>query len=220
MMDKTIRREFCRRYPAEIGKPFIFSGHIKVCNGQMLKELKEAGGRRIDFGIESGNEKMRQKILKRNMTNSQILETTNMAKRIGLQVKTLNMVGLPDETVIKHLDTVNLNFKIKPDVTSIFVFYPYPGTELYDYCIKKGLFNPDEPLPKGYISRRSSLLDLPGFSKKDIAKCFQRFGFRVFKRLSLMKAIEYAVIYSKHGEIIMRITAKFRNIINKLLPGF
>ena len=220
MIDKKIRKEFCKRYRREIGKPFIFCGHIDTCNEEMLKELKGAGGRRIDFGLESGNEELRQKILKRNMTNNKIIETTNMAKRIGFQIKTLNMVGLPDETIERHLDTVDLNSKIKPDVASIFVFYPYPGTELYDYCIHKAYFDPDEPLPRGYISRRSSLLNLQYFSRNDIARCFQRFGFRVFKDFSLIKAIGHALIYSKYGEFLMRMTVRLRNIIVKLLPGF
>jgi radical SAM superfamily enzyme YgiQ (UPF0313 family) len=220
MMDKAVRMEFCRKYPEEIGKPFVFGSRVEICNEEMLKELKIAGGRRIDFGMESGNEDLRRNILKRNMTNKQILETTKMAKAAGFQVKTLNMVGLPGETVEKYLDTVRLNREIRPDVVSISVFYPYPGTELYDYCIEKGYFNPDEPLPKGYISRRSSLLNLPDFSRNDIARCFQRFGFRVFRKFSIIKAIGYAVIYSKYGEFFISITAWFRNIIVKLLPGF
>ncbi|MCJ7727371.1 MAG: B12-binding domain-containing radical SAM protein [Actinobacteria bacterium] len=220
MMDKAVRIEFCSRYPEEIDKPFVFGGRVEICNEEMLKELKMAGGRRIDFGVESGNEDLRRNILKRNMTNRQILEATKMAKAVGFQVKTLNIVGLPEETVEKYLDTVSLNQEIKPDVVSMSVFYPYPGTELYDYCIEKGYFNPDEPLPKGYISRRSSLLNLPDFSKNDIARCFQRFGFRVFRKFSIIKAIGYAVIYSKYGEFFMNITTRLRNIIVKLLPGF
>jgi len=220
MMDRAIRMEFCRRYPEEIGKPFVFGGRIEICNEEMLEELKVAGGRRIDFGMESGNEDLRRNILKRNMTNRQILEATKMAKAVGFQVKTLNMVGLPEETFEKYLDTVRLNREIKPDVVSMSVFYPYPGTELYDYCIEKGYFNPDEPLPKGYISRRGSLLNLPDFSRNDIARCFQRFGFRVFRKFSMIKAIGYAVIYSKYGEFFINITTRLRNIIVKLLPGF
>ncbi len=220
MIDRQVRTEFCRRYPEEIGKPFVFGGRVEICTEEMLKELKAAGGRRIDFGIESGNEDLRRNILKRSMTNRQILEVTKMAKEIGFQVKTLNMVGLPEETTEKHLDTISLNCEIKPDVVSMAVFYPYPGTELYDHCIEKGYFNPDEPIPEGYISRRSSLLDLPDFSRNDIARCFQRFGFRVFRKFSIIKAIGYAVIYSKYGEFFIRITAWLRNIIVKLLPGF
>ena len=186
----------------------------------MLKDLRAAGGRRIDFGLESGNEDLRRNILKRNMTNRQILEATKMSKAVGFQVKTLNMVGLPEETYEKYLDTVNLNREIKPDVVSMFVFYPYPGTELYDYCIEKGYFFPNEPLPKGYISRRSSLLNLPDFSKKDIIICFQRFGFRVFMKFSIIKAIGYAVIYSKYGEFFINITTWIRKILAKILSGF
>ncbi len=220
MMNKTIRKKFCEKYPLEIGKPFIFCSRVGICNEEMLKELKEAGGRRVDLGLESGNEELRRKILKRNMTNHQILKTTAMAKKIGFQVKTLNMVGLPDETIGKHLDTISLNVEIKPDVVSIFVFYPYPGTELYNYCIRKGYFNPDEPLPRGYISRRGSLLNLPHFSRNDIARCFQRFGFRIFRKFSIVKAIGYAVIYSRYGEFSMNATKRFRNIIARLLSGF
>ena len=158
--------------------------------------------------------------VKRNMTNDQILKAARIAKAVGFQVKTLNMVGLPEETNKKHLDTVNLNREINPDVVSISVFYPYPGTELYDYCIKKGYFNPDRPLPKRYISRRSSMLNLPDFSRDDIIKCFKKFGFRVFRKSSIIKAIGYTIIYSEYGEFFMRITAQFRSVISKLLPGF
>ncbi len=220
MMDKKVRKEFCERYPKEIGKPFVFCSRVELCNEEMLRDLKSAGGRRIDFGIESGNEDIRINILKRPMKNNQILKAIKMSKQVGFQIKTLNMVGLPEETYKKYLDTVNLSRKIKPDVVSMFVFYPYPGTELYDYCIERGYFNPGEPLPKGYISRRSSLLDLPYFSKKDIAKCFQRFGFDVFKGFSILKAIGYAIIYSKYGEFFIHITVWIRKIQAKILSGF
>jgi len=221
MPDKMIRKEFCRRYSEEkIRKSFVFSGRIEMCSEEMLSDLKSAGGRRIDFGVESGSEDLRRNILKRDMTNNQILETTEMARKLGFQIKTLNMVGLPEETYKKHLETIKLNLKIKPDVVSVFVFYPYPGTELYDYCIEKEYFDPDQPMPGDYISRRVSLLDLPGFSRKRIAMCFHRFGFRVFRRVSIMKAAGYFVIYSKYGEFFIRITAWIRRSLVKLLPGF
>ncbi len=220
MPDKTVRTEFCRRYPTEIGKPFIFSSRVEMCSKEMLRDLKSAGGRRIDFGIESGSEDLRRNILKRNMTNNQIMETTEMARKLGFQVKTLNMVGLPEETYRKHLETVKLNLEIKPDVVSIFVFYPYPGTELYYYCIEKGYFDPNKTLPRGYISRRVPLLDLPDFSRKLITMCFNRFGFRVFRKVSITKAAGYLVIYFKYGEFFMRITVWIRRLLVRLLPGF
>src|SRR4030042_2329101 len=118
--------------------------------------------------------------MKRKMSNRQIIEATRLAKSVGLQVKTLNMVGLPEETPGKFQETVRINQKINPDVVSISIFYPYPGTELYDYCKEKNYLDPQESLPENYVSRRESLLGLPGFSKMYITRCFRWFGFPAY----------------------------------------
>jgi len=220
MMNKDIRGEFCDRYLKEIDKPFVFCGRVEMCEKEMLVKLKQAGGRRIDFGLESGNEDIRKTVMKRHMTNKQIVSPTRMAKEAGLQIKTLNMVGLPEETVEKHWDTVLLNREIQPDVVSMSIFCPYPGTELYDYCIKKKYFDPDAPLPKSYISRRESLLNLPNFSRKDISKCFRWFGFRVFLPYSKLRAIACLVIYSRYGELAIDATTWMRSVLQKVFTGF
>jgi anaerobic magnesium-protoporphyrin IX monomethyl ester cyclase len=220
MMNKNIRKEFCRRYPDEIGKAFVFCGRVEQCNHDLLADLKAAGGRRIDFGIESGNEELRRTILKRNMTNEQILNSTQMAKSVGLQVKTLNMVGLPEESLEKHMDTVRLNQEIKPDIASIYTFYPYPGTELYDYCVEKQYYKPVKFLPKGYVSRRDTMLDMPGFSRKDIQQSLKWFGFRVFRKYSLVKAVGFTIMNSGYGELFLGLTKRFRKMLRNVFKGF
>lgn len=220
IMNREIVQEFCKRYPKEIGKPFVFAGRVEACRLDILTMLKEAGGRRIDFGVESGHEELRRTILKRKMSNRQIIEATHLAKSVGLQVKTLNMVGLPEETPKKFRQTIKINQAIKPDVASLYVFYPYPGTELYDYCLEKGYLHPEESLPENYISRRDSILELPYFPKNDIQQCYHWFAFKVFWRYSPIKAIGYTLINSKHGEFFMAVTKKFRKILRKFLKGF
>jgi len=220
MMNREIVEEFCERYPREIGKSFVFCGRVEACHQEILVKLKTAGGRRIDFGVESGHEEVRRSILKRKMTNRQIINATQLAKSVGLQVKTLNMVGLPEETPEKFKETIKINQAIKPEVASLYVFYPYPGTELYDYCLEKGYLHPEESLPENYISRRDSILELPYFPKNDINRCYRWFAFRVFWRHSLIKAVGYTLINSKHGEFFMAVTKKFRKILRKLLKGF
>lgn len=219
MMNRKVVEEFCRRFPREIGKSFVFCGRVEVCDKDLLSQLKAAGGRRIDFGIESGNEELRRNVLKRNMTNEQILKATSLAKSVGLEVKTLNMVGLPEETMAKFQDTVKINQMIQPDVASLSIFYPYPGTELYDYCLKKGYLDPEESLPENYVSRRQSLLSMPYFSREEIGRCFRRFTFDVFKKQVSLKALAYTIIYSSHGEFLIPIFKKFRRLLKKILKG-
>jgi anaerobic magnesium-protoporphyrin IX monomethyl ester cyclase len=154
------------------------------------------------------------------MSNRQIIEATQLAQKVGLQVKTLNMVGLPEETPEKFKETIRINQAIKPEVASLYVFYPYPGTELYDYCLEKGYLHPEESLPENYISRRDSILELPYFPKKAINQSYRWFAFQVFWSYSPIKAIGYTLINSKHGEFFMAVTKKFRNILRKFLKGF
>jgi len=220
MMNKGVLEQFCARYPGEIGKPFVFCGRVEMCTPEMLARLKAAGGRRIDFGVESGNEDLRRAILKRRMTNAQILDACRMAREAGLQVKTLNMVGLPDETEALHMDTVQINRQIQPEVASLFTFCPYPGTELYDYCIEKGYYTPADELPKGYVSRRDTLLNMPCFPPRNVQRCVKWFGFRVYREHSLVKAIGYTVIQSRHGETILNLTKPLRRVLRKIMKGF
>jgi anaerobic magnesium-protoporphyrin IX monomethyl ester cyclase len=130
------------------------------------------------------------------------------------------MVGLPNETPETHMDTVRLNQAIAPDVASIFVFFPYPGTELYDYCIEHGLYDPAEALPENYTSRRDSVLTLPDFPHDEISKCFRRFGFRVFKRTSPVKAIALTIMHSRYGELFLNVTKKLRRVLRRIVKGY
>ena len=220
MMNRSLREDFCERYAREIGKPFVFCGRVELCSEEMLMRLKRCGGRRIDFGVESGNEELRRKILKRKMTNEQIVSATRTAQKVGLQVKTLNMVGLPDETPAQHLDTVRINQRIKPDVVSIFVFFPYPGTELYGYCVEKKYYSPVKFLFEDYVSRRESLLTMPAFGKKEIEEAFRLFGVRVFWKYSPIKAMGSYVIHSPHGERLLTLTKPIRKTLRRMLGGY
>lgn len=220
MLNKAVRQEFCDRYPVEIGKPFVFCGRVESCTPEMLKRLKQAGGRRIDFGVEAGNEELRRNVLRRRMTNDAIVNATSAAKEAGLQVKTLNMVGLPDETPAKHMDTVRINQRIKPDVASIFVFCPYPGTYLYDYCVEKGYYDPSTRLPDDYVSRRESLLKMPGYAKSRIERDFVLFGFKVFWKFAPIKAVGLTVMHSRHGEFFLEVTKTFRKMLRRILKGY
>ena len=43
MMNREIVDEFCRRYPQEVGKPFVFCGRVEACHEDILTQTE--GGR-------------------------------------------------------------------------------------------------------------------------------------------------------------------------------
>jgi hypothetical protein len=110
-----------------------------VAQEDITRMMHEAGCRRIIIGLESGNEYIRNTVLRRNMPEAQLREAGRMCKTYGIELATFNMVGLPGETVRMALDTVKLNARLGTDFIYTSLFYPFPQTELHALCAREGL---------------------------------------------------------------------------------
>lgn len=155
--------DFCKKM-MNINKTFECNVRIETVDSEILKWLKKAGCEMIKVGIESGDEDIRKNILNRHMTNQKIIETFNAAKKFGLKTFSFNMVGIPEESEKNIMKTVELNRQIQPDKVQVSIFYPYPGTDLGDYCVKQGYIT-----NKSYNSYfDNSILELPTISKEKI----------------------------------------------------
>jgi len=109
------------------------------------------------------------------------------AKNHGLQIALYNMVGIPGETLEDFRETIEVNRRCLPDWHQTSIFFPYPGTDLYNLCREQGLL--DKPLDT-YMERAKAILDLPGFSKKQIQSSYDWFDFHVYKgRIPLYKRL-------------------------------
>ncbi len=54
------------------------------------------------------------------------------------------MIGLPVERPIEDaFETLEVNIKMNPTDSWVSIFQPMPKTELWRYCLKTGLLNPD-----------------------------------------------------------------------------
>jgi radical SAM superfamily enzyme YgiQ (UPF0313 family) len=219
MLDRNRLREFAQRYPDEIGVPFVCSGRVEVTNDETMRLLKAAGARRIDFGVEVGNEALRRTVLGRRMTNEQIVAAVECARRAGLHVKTLNMVGLPGETPEMHMETVRLNQRLQPDVMNCSVFWPQPGTVLHELCVREGYAPANGVVPDRYIPYRTCYLKLPGFPAQQVNRACRMFCFRVFWKRNKTKALAYRLLYSRIGEILIRVLSRAKRYVRKLFGG-
>ncbi len=219
MLDKKRLAEFAERYLQEIGVSFVFCARVEACDRETVALLKKAGARRIDIGVETGNEELRRQVLRRPMSNRRILEAARAARDVGLQIKTLNMVGLPGETPEMHMETVRLNRMIRPTIIGISVFTPLPGTDLYDSCLKEGYLPHRESVPSD-AAYRKSILKMPHFPAKQIERSYKLFGTRVFWRESKLKALGYPILYSEVGKLLLRKFSRWKKYARALLKGF
>jgi radical SAM superfamily enzyme YgiQ (UPF0313 family) len=93
------------------------------------------------FGIESGNEAIRNTVLKNGVTDAQIYEEARLLKKYKIGFKTYNILALPGETIDNAFETVRMNAKIRTDYPVASLLVPYPYTELGELMISKGLLD-------------------------------------------------------------------------------
>jgi len=156
--------DFCKAYKKEIDIPFSITPRVNLVDEQMVKALKDAGCVTIGTSVESGNEYLRNKLLKRNISEKQTIDACNLFNKYGIHILMGNMLGLPDETLDMAFETMDFNIKCKPTYAWVSIFQPFPRTELSDYSVEKGYFNGDLDSLDGSFYKKSAL------KLKDIAK--------------------------------------------------
>lgn len=142
--DKTYLKEFCEKYKKAVKVPFVANAHIRAFDDDRAKCLKDAGCMIIKFGLESGSERIRREILKRPMTNDDIIRAFESAHKHNLHTSAFVMFGLPYETKEEILETVKLLSIIKPGRFRWSIFYPFPRTEAYEISKKGNFINFDK----------------------------------------------------------------------------
>jgi len=122
--------EFCEKYPRRFKTPFICSMRADSVDREVVKALKKAGCFNIVMGVETGNEKMRNERLKKNITDAQLRFAAALFHEYKLNFCTTNILGLPGETFEQALETMTFTWELNPTFTWCSVFQPYPRTEL------------------------------------------------------------------------------------------
>jgi len=95
----------------------------------------------IQFGVESGNDYIRNVVMDRQMPRETIINAFKLSKKYGIKTNSLNVIGVLGETKEMLMDTIKLNREIEPYTCGANIFYPYKGTPLGDKCFKEGLVN-------------------------------------------------------------------------------
>ncbi len=129
-------RSFNRLYAEHIRKPFICSIRADLMDEEIISGLKEAGCINVIFGIETGNEKLRNEVLRKSLTNEQIIRAGALLKKYNMNFCTTNIFGIPGETYENASETIQMNLNLKPTFVWCSIFQPYPRTQLGDMLQK------------------------------------------------------------------------------------
>jgi radical SAM superfamily enzyme YgiQ (UPF0313 family) len=129
-IDRKRVMEFCNKIIKEnMNLPWSCYARVNLVDIEMLKIMKKAGCYRIGYGIESGSQKILDRMNKR-VTIEQAKKAITETRRTGLECGVTFMFGYPGENheTIKETRDFCKKLRCKP---SFFYTAPYPGTVLY-----------------------------------------------------------------------------------------
>jgi anaerobic magnesium-protoporphyrin IX monomethyl ester cyclase len=130
--------EFLDSYKTKIDLPFACLIRADLATDSLIKLFKESGCYLTSFGIESGDETLRNKILNKRLLDKDILNCAALLHKYKIPFATFNMVGLPVETLSQVWQTVNLNTLVKSDWAWFSIYQTLPKTQLAQYALDLG----------------------------------------------------------------------------------
>jgi len=143
--------EFAEKYPKKVGVPFLCNVRANLVTEERMRFIADAGAYSVCMGIETGDEHLRNVVLKRGMTDEQIYRAARIIHDLGLKLYTTNMLGIPTGTLEHDFATVRMNQAIKPHATMVALLQPYPRTEIREFAQSLGLLEGSvEDIPSSF----------------------------------------------------------------------
>ncbi len=133
--------EFCRAYKAVTDIPFVANAHVGFFDERRARALASAGCKIVKFGVESGSENIRGKIMNRHMSNQAIVDAMQLSRQFGLHSSAFIMIGLPYETREDLYETIDLLSVSQPGRFRWTYFYPFPSTRSCELAEEGGFLN-------------------------------------------------------------------------------
>jgi anaerobic magnesium-protoporphyrin IX monomethyl ester cyclase len=132
-------------------------------NDFFFKMLGDAGCKMLQFGVESGSDRILN-LLNKGITRDEILKVNRKLAKSNILCRYNFIIGMPTETTediqktLKFIDKLR-NENANLDVPFLNIYTPWPGTKLFDLSLKNG-FNPPTSL-EGWAKFNWNSYNLP-----------------------------------------------------------
>jgi radical SAM superfamily enzyme YgiQ (UPF0313 family) len=106
----------------------------EILDREVLMLLKESGTLQLAYAPETGSRRL-AKFIKKQINFERMYHSVKEAIDLGIDVKANTIIGFPQETIWDLLQTIWMALKLGwlgAKGVSLFVFTPYPGSEISD----------------------------------------------------------------------------------------
>lgn len=115
-------------------------GYVNSYTDDVIDHLVEAGMVSTILNIEHGSEYIRNTVIKKPINAEKIFSVAASLRRYKVQLGTNWIMGFPEDTSDTLQETYDMIAQIKPDRANVGMLIPYPGTPVFDQCLRDNLF--------------------------------------------------------------------------------
>lgn len=142
-VDKERLYEFCRRikkFREELSWELRWAMQLTVqhVNEEMLKIMKDAGCDSVSYGFESYSKEVLRS-MRKPITPEQINKALHETIKAGIGIQANLIFGDIAETEATSTETLDWWKKNAQGQVGLGFIQPYPGSEIYEHCLKKGI---------------------------------------------------------------------------------
>jgi len=147
-LDKERIRQICKYIiDAKLNLSFDMPNGIMTTtlDDDIIDSLAEAGFTYCFLAIESGSEFIRNKVMHKQLSLETIFRVIKSFRRHPqVHLAAFFLMGMPEETRETLDETYDLIEKLDLDSFKMSVATPFPGTKLFDQCLRDNLFLTDK----------------------------------------------------------------------------
>jgi len=220
----TLSSRWVREYCEELKKrklkiKWACQSRVDQTDKDLLKLMKDTGLVQLDFGVESGSEKI-LKILGKGGAGyrvAQIKHSFKLCKELDIRTLATFIIGNPEETREDIEQSFQVAKDIKADYTAFYFLTPYPGTDIYKMAIENGWLDPNLPFSEIWAHRQPELpLMAITFSKEELRDIRRKLQNYFFRRNYLRRSGNIS-FYSILSTILFRHPKVFFSALGKFL---
>jgi len=148
--DLTVSREWIENFCNKLIKKNLkmiwgCNGRANTLDRKMIRLMKKAGCITIHFGVESGNQEVVTKILRKGIDLERVKKVIYEANLVKMRTHCWFMIGIPGETKEQMIETLNYAKNLDCNSLQISPVVPHPGIDLEKMAEAHGWILPHKP---------------------------------------------------------------------------
>jgi len=137
-----------------------------------LKLMKKSGCYKLFVAVESGDEYILHKVIKKPLNLKKVKPLVQTMKDLGIEVESFFVVGMPGETEESLKRSFKYARELDTDATHYFFANPMPGTKLWKICVENDYLKEGFSLDKIRVERAN--IDTPELPVLDLERLVAR----------------------------------------------